>query len=145
MMISISIRSISISMIIIMSSSSSGGGGGGGGGSSSSSRPRSLPRADHHRLATLRLPLKRYSSGGGAGSLIIVIVVAITANYPPLGVIIIITTNIIGGTCSFRCRRSLPRTGGGTPSPPIKSLDFRGFDSSRLLILRVGNSHVRRI
>ena len=29
------------------------------------------------------------------------------------------------------------------PSPPIKSLDFRGFDSSRLLILRVGNSHVR--
>ena len=31
----------------------------------------------------------------------------------------------------------------GTPSPPIKSLDFRGFDSSRLLILRGGNSHVR--
>ena len=30
-----------------------------------------------------------------------------------------------------------------TPSPPMKSLDFRGFDSSRLLILRVGNSHVR--
>ena len=30
-----------------------------------------------------------------------------------------------------------------TPSPPIKSLDFRGFDSSRLLILRGGNSHVR--
>ena len=29
-----------------------------------------------------------------------------------------------------------------TPSPPIKSLDFRGFDSSRLLILRCGNSHV---
>ena len=25
-----------------------------------------------------------------------------------------------------------------TPSPPIKSLDFRGFDSSRLLILRGG-------
>ena len=32
-----------------------------------------------------------------------------------------------------------------TRSPPIKSLDFRGFDSSRLLILRGGNSHVRRI
>ena len=29
------------------------------------------------------------------------------------------------------------------PCPPIKSLDFRGFDSSRLLILRDGNSHVR--
>ena len=25
-----------------------------------------------------------------------------------------------------------------TPSPPTKSLDFRGFDSSGLLILRVG-------
>ena len=33
----------------------------------------------------------------------------------------------------------------GTPSPPIKSLDFRGFDSSKLLILRGGNSHVRII
>ena len=32
-----------------------------------------------------------------------------------------------------------------TPSPPTKSLDFRGFDSSRLIILRGGNSHVRRI
>ena len=30
-----------------------------------------------------------------------------------------------------------------TPGPPTKSLDFRGFDSSRLLILRGGNSHVR--
>ena len=30
-----------------------------------------------------------------------------------------------------------------TPSPPIKSLDFGGFDSSRLLILRGGISHVR--
>ena len=30
-----------------------------------------------------------------------------------------------------------------TPSPPIKSLDFRGFDSSKLLILKGGNSHVR--
>ena len=30
-----------------------------------------------------------------------------------------------------------------TPSPPIKSLDFRGFDSSKLLILKGGNFHVR--
>ena len=30
-----------------------------------------------------------------------------------------------------------------TPSPPTKSLDFGGFDSSGLLILRGGNSHVR--
>ena len=30
-------------------------------------------------------------------------------------------------------------------SPPTKSLDFEGFDSSRLLILRGGNSHVRII
>ena len=32
-----------------------------------------------------------------------------------------------------------------TPSPPTKSLDFRGFDSSKLLILRGGSSHVRII
>ena len=32
---------------------------------------------------------------------------------------------------------------GTTPSPPIQSLGFGGFDSSRLLILRGGNSHVR--
>ena len=32
-----------------------------------------------------------------------------------------------------------------TPSPPTKSFDFRGFDSSKLLILRGGNSHARRI
>ena len=32
-----------------------------------------------------------------------------------------------------------------THSPPTKSLGFRGFDSSRLLILRGGNYHVRRI
>ena len=30
-----------------------------------------------------------------------------------------------------------------TPSPPIKSWDFRGFDSSKLLILKGGDSHVR--
>ena len=32
-----------------------------------------------------------------------------------------------------------------TPRPPIESFDFRGFDSSKLLILKGGNSHVRRI
>ena len=34
----------------------------------------------------------------------------------------------------------------GTPSPPTKSLGFRGFDSSKLLILEGGNggnSHAR--
>ena len=30
-----------------------------------------------------------------------------------------------------------------TPRPPTKSSRFGGFDSSRLLILRGGNSHVR--
>ena len=32
-----------------------------------------------------------------------------------------------------------------TASPPTKSLGFGGFDSSRLLILKGGNSHVRLI
>ena len=32
----------------------------------------------------------------------------------------------------------------GMPSPPTKSLDFRGFVPSKLVILRGGNSHVRR-
>ena len=32
-----------------------------------------------------------------------------------------------------------------TPSPPTKSFDFRGFDSSKLLMLKGGNSHVRGI
>ena len=36
-------------------------------------------------------------------------------------------------------------TGTSTPSPPIKNSDFRGFDSSKFLILKGGNSHVRRI
>ena len=31
-----------------------------------------------------------------------------------------------------------------TPSPPTESFDFRGFDSSKLLILKGANSHVRR-
>ena len=30
-----------------------------------------------------------------------------------------------------------------TPSPPTKSFEFRGFDSSKLLILKGGNSSVR--
>ena len=36
-----------------------------------------------------------------------------------------------------------PLLEGGTPSPPIKSLFFRWFDASRLLILTGGNYHVR--
>ena len=32
-----------------------------------------------------------------------------------------------------------------TPSPPTKSLGFKGFDPSKLLILKGGNSHVRII
>ena len=31
-----------------------------------------------------------------------------------------------------------------TPSPPTKSFDFRRFDSSKLLILKGGNSHVHQ-
>ena len=48
------------------------------------------------------------------------------------------------GPCRTGRTRAERRTG-RTPSPPTKSFNFRGFDSSRLLILRVGNSHVRRI
>ena len=32
-----------------------------------------------------------------------------------------------------------------TPSPPIKSLDSRGFDTNKLLILRSGNYHIHMI
>ena len=32
-----------------------------------------------------------------------------------------------------------------TPSPPTKSLGFEAFDSSKLLILKGGNSHARII
>ena len=32
-----------------------------------------------------------------------------------------------------------------TPSPPTKSLHFRSFDSSKLLIIKGGNSRVRMI
>ena len=32
-----------------------------------------------------------------------------------------------------------------TPSPPTKSFDFEGFDSSKLLIVKGWNSHVRII
>ena len=42
-------------------------------------------------------------------------------------------------------RRASPFRPCCTPSPPTKSLGFRRFDSSRLLILKGGNSHVRRI
>ena len=40
-------------------------------------------------------------------------------------------------------RGPIPNISLVTPSPPTKSLGFEGFDSSRLLILRGGNSHVR--
>ena len=45
----------------------------------------------------------------------------------------------------FRRRATNPLHFAGTPSPPTKSLDFRGFDSNKLLILKGGNSHVRMI
>ena len=44
-----------------------------------------------------------------------------------------------------RCPARRPREVYYTPSPPTKSLGFRGFDSSKLLILKGGNSRVRRI
>ena len=44
---------------------------------------------------------------------------------------------------AFRLMNKTPKTTNRlTPSPPIKSFDFRGFDSSKLFILRGGNSHV---
>ena len=47
---------------------------------------------------------------------------------------------------AFRLMNKKPKTTNRlTPSPPIKSSGFEGFDSSRLLILRGGNSHVRMI
>ena len=48
-----------------------------------------------------------------------------------------------GGRAGGRGRRLDPIT--TTPSPPIKSFDFRGFDSSRLSMLRGGNSHVHEL
>ena len=49
------------------------------------------------------------------------------------------------GASSYFFTRTSPAGAGvtNTPSPPTKSLGFEGFDSSRLLILRGGNSHVR--
>ena len=47
-----------------------------------------------------------------------------------------------GRACSVRDIDNTSAIEMSAPSPPIKSLDFRGFDSSRLLILRGGNSHV---
>ena len=41
----------------------------------------------------------------------------------------------------YRCRITFQ----STPSPPTKSLDFRGFDSNKLLILRGGNYHIHII
>ena len=40
-------------------------------------------------------------------------------------------------------QRSISFISCSTPSPPTKSLGLGVFDSSRLLILRVGNVHVR--
>ena len=45
-------------------------------------------------------------------------------------------------TASACCARSPEPC---NPSPPTKSLDFRGLDSSRLLILRGGNYHIHII
>ena len=52
---------------------------------------------------------------------------------------IVITIIITAMTIIMYSRFSL------TPSPPIMSLHFRGFDSSKLSIIVGGNSHVRRI
>ena len=41
-----------------------------------------------------------------------------------------------------RKMQDLSTRSGLTPSPPTKTLDFGGFDSSKLLFLRGGNSHV---
>ena len=54
-------------------------------------------------------------------------------------VLIVILNNSDSNTHS----RSHNHTNNNTPSLPIKSLDFRGFDPSKLLILRGGNYHVR--
>ena len=43
------------------------------------------------------------------------------------------------------CRYTDAFGGKNTPSPPTKSLGFRGFDSSRLFILRGGNYHIHII
>ena len=47
--------------------------------------------------------------------------------------------------CPGGQNRAIVSGSGITPSPPTKSFDFGGFGSSRLLILRGGNSHVRII
>ena len=57
-------------------------------------------------------------------------------------VVIVISHIMIKGWLSYE---EFTRLAGTTPSPPTKSLGFGGFDSSRLLILRGGNSHVRMI
>ena len=59
------------------------------------------------------------------------------------------SSSLLLSTCHSVClsvRPSVrPSVSRLTLSPPTKSLDFRGFDSSKLLILRGGNSHVRWI
>ena len=45
--------------------------------------------------------------------------------------------------CKLSCPSEKPLW--PTPSPPTESLGFRGFDSSRPLILRGGNSHIHII
>ena len=66
-------------------------------------------------------------------------------------IVIVMSPRMCPGLCEGCGDRKSPRVRihgesawrlGPTRSPPAKSLDFRGFDSSRLLLLRVGNSHV---
>ena len=58
----------------------------------------------------------------------------------PLKVEIMLKSNPLKSRVAVR-RLAVART----PSPPTKSCDFRRFDSSKLLILKGGNSHVRWI
>ena len=76
---------------------------------------------------------------------IIIIITTIIILLLLLIIIIISSSSSISHTIctlSHSCT-SYPGLSLGTPSPPTKSLGFEGFDSSRLLILRGGNSHVR--
>ena len=51
----------------------------------------------------------------------------------------------LASTSILRRSITVPQKGYATPSPPTKSVGFRGFDSSKLLILKGGKSHVRII
>ena len=66
-------------------------------------------------------------------TIIITITITIIIIHITITITIVITTIIIVNTTTV------------TPSPPTKSFDFGGFDSSKLLILKGGNSHVRVI